>query len=377
MAKSMRERMLASSKSPYAGFFDDEDYGKIRDYIDMGAIILNAQCSADPRKGVPSGRVIQMAGPESSGKTFVCLETVKNAQKDGYFIIYYDSESANDAESMGSRGVDLSQLMYVPIATVEELTTSILNILDELSKDDRVMIVVDSLGNLSSTKELQDSTDGKGTRDMTRAQKLKALFRTVTVKAGVLNVPIMAVNHVYATIGSFFGGSTVAGGSGPAYANSCTLELTKAQLKKGDAVVGGIFTSKATKNRLAREKTKVKFKISFENGICRYSGLDILAETTGWLILPERARSYRVNIGGQIPKECQGKTKDAKDAKKLWLDTLPQVSKSTIEDGIDAEFWEDFLDKGFEKVLCSTFEYGANELVLDLSGEIPEDIDDD
>ena len=198
MAKSMRDRMLSASKNPNAGVFDDENYGKIRDYIDTGAIILNAQISSYPRKGIPSGRVIQMAGPESSGKTFICLETILNAQKDGYFIIYYDSEAANDAKSMEARGLDLSRLMYVPVATVEELTTSILNILNDLSKDDRVMIVVDSLGNLSSTKELEDATDGKGTRDMTRAQKLKALFRTVTVKAGVLNVPIMAVNHVYA-----------------------------------------------------------------------------------------------------------------------------------------------------------------------------------
>jgi RecA/RadA recombinase len=374
MAKSMRERMLSASKNPNAGFFDDDNYGKIRDYIDTGSIILNAQISSFPRKGIPSGRVIQMAGPESSGKTFVCLETVKNAQKDGYFIIYYDSEAANDAASMGDRGLDLSQLMYVPVATVEELTTSILNILDDLSKDDRVMIVIDSLGNLSSTKELEDATDGKGTRDMTRAQKLKALFRTVTVKAGVLNVPIMAVNHVYATIGSFFGGNTVAGGSGPAYANSCTLELTKAQYKQGEDVIGGIFTSKATKNRLAREKTKVKFKISFDKGMARYSGLDIAAETSKWLILPERARSYRVNIGGIIPDECKGKTADAKTAYKAWLETLPQVSKKIVEEGTDTEFWEDFLNQGFEEVLTEMFRYGDADFVLDLSGETPEDL---
>ena len=370
----MRDRMLSASKNPNAGFFDDANYGKIRDYIDTGAVILNAQVSSHPRKGIPSGRVIQMAGPESSGKTFICLETIKNAQKEGYFIIYYDSEAANDATSMSDRGLDLSQLMYVPVATVEELTTSILNILDDLSKDDQVMIVIDSLGNLSSTKELEDATDGKGTRDMTRAQKLKALFRTVTVKAGVLNVPIMAVNHVYATIGSFFGGTTVAGGSGPAYANSCTLELTKAQYKKGDEIIGGIFTSKATKNRLAREKTKVKFKISFEHGLARYSGLDIAAETAQWLILPERARSYRVNIGGIIPEECQGKTADAKTAYKAWLETLPQVSKKIIEEGTDAEFWEDFLNQGFEDVLSEMFRYGDADFVLDLSGEVEEDL---
>lgn len=377
MAKSMRERMLAASKNPAAGFLDDGDYGKIRDYIDLGAVILNAQVSADPRKGIPSGRVIQMAGPESSGKTYLCLEAVKAAQNMGYFIVYYDTEAANDAESLGKRGLDLSQLLYSPIATVEELTTSMINILDETTEDDKIMIVVDSLGNLSSTKELEDATDGKGTRDMTRAQKLKALFRTVTVKAGIKHVPIMAVNHVYATIGSFFGGTTVAGGSGPAYANSCTLELTKAQDKKGDQIVGGIFTSKATKNRLAREKTKVKFKISFENGIARYSGLDVMAIDMNWLILPDRARTYRVNIGGVIPKECQSRTGDAKAAYKEWLESLPSVSKAIVEEGTDAEFWEDFLNQGFADVLKDTFKFGAAENFLNLTGEASEDLDED
>jgi len=377
MAKSMRDRMLAASKNPAAGFLDDGDYGKIRDHIDLGAVILNAQVSADPRKGIPSGRVIQMAGPESSGKTFLCLEAVKAAQNMGYFIIYYDTEAANDAESLGSRGLDLSQLLYSPIATVEELTTSILNVLNETTDKDRIMIVIDSLGNLSSTKELEDSTDGKATRDMTRAQKLKALFRTVTVKAGTLNVPIMAVNHVYASIGSYFGGTTVAGGSGPAYANSCTLELTKAQDKKGDQIIGGIFTSKATKNRLAREKTKVKFKISFEHGIARYSGLAEMASELGWLILPDRARTYRVNKGGVIPKECQGRSNEAKVAYKEWLETLPTVSKDVVEEGRDEVFWEGFLDDGFEDVLKDTFKFGAAEHFLNLTGEATEDLDED
>lgn len=366
MATKLRERMLKASKNPNAGFFDDEDFGKIRDYIDTGSVIINTVISGDPRKGVPSGKIIQMAGVASSGKSFVCFETIKNAQKDGYFIIYYDSESATDKDSIIARGVDPSSLLYVPIATVEELTTSILNILDDLSKDDRVMVVIDSLGNLSSTKELEDSTEGKGTRDMTRAQKLKALFRTITVKAGVLNVPIMAVNHVYAAIGSYFGGNVTAGGSGPAYANSCTLELSKAQYKKGDNVIGGIFTAKAMKNRLAREKTKVKFKINFETGLQRYSGLDLIAVELGWLILPSRARTYRINYGGVVPEG--GQTKE-------WLESLPSASKATVEDGKDSEFWEEFLDNGFDKVLCETFKYGGEfDGELDFSDEVPEDM---
>jgi RecA/RadA recombinase len=370
--KSMRDRMLAASKSPYAGFFDDGDFGKIRDYIDMGAIILNCVVSGDPFKGFPSGRVVQFAGPESVGKTYVCMEAVKNAQKMGYFVVYYDSEAANDSESVLKRGIDPGMFMYVPVPTVEDLVTSMINILDEADPDDKLMIVIDSVGNLSTKKELKDSGDGSETRDMTRAQKLKALFRTCTVKAGVKNVPIGAVNHVYANIGGgLFGPSTVvAGGSGPAYANSCTLELTKAQLKRGDDVVGGIFTARATKNRLAREKTKVKFNIDHGSGISRYSGLYMIAVDLGWLILPDRARSYRLNPGGVVPKECQGQSKEAKDHYKKWLDELPTVPKDIIEEGKNEEFWMDFLtEKKFADVLRNIFAYGEATTELDFSGE--------
>ncbi len=198
--------------------------------------------------------------------------------------------------------------------------------------------------------------------------KIKSIHRN-TQEVDVYDIEVEDAHHYILENG------LVSHNSGPAYANSCTLELTKAQLKRGDDVVGGIFTSKATKNRLAREKTKVKFKISFEHGMARYSGLDIAAESTNWLILPERARSYRVNIGGVIPPECKGKTKDAKVALKTWLETLPQVSKNIIEDGTDGEFWDDFLDKGFENVLKDMFKYGDGDFLLDLSGDVQEDLD--
>jgi len=167
--------------------------------------------------------------------------------------------------------------------------------------------------------------------------------------------------------------------SGPAYANSCTLELSKAQYKQGDDVIGGIFTAKALKNRLAREKTKVKFKINFKTGLQKYSGLDLVAVELGWLILPERARTYRVNIGGKIPEECQGKTKEAKDAFKEWLSTLPAEPKSKIEDGVDEEFWENFLQSGFADELRNLFKYGAdfNDGELDFTEDISEDLDKD
>lgn len=207
--KTMRERMLSASKSDTAGFFDEGDYGKIRDYIDTGNVLMNCMLSADPDKGFPSGKIIQFAGPESVGKTFICLETVKAAQRAGYFIVYYDSEMANDAEGIIARGLDPASFLYVPVATVEELTTSLINILDEADPKEKLMVVVDSLGNLSTRKELQDSTDGSEKRDMTRAQKLRALFRTCTIKAGIKNVPFAAVNHVYAAVGCVPAGTEV------------------------------------------------------------------------------------------------------------------------------------------------------------------------
>lgn len=369
---SFRERMLKASKSPYAGFFDDEDFGKIRDWIDTGSVVLNLVMSGDPFKGHPSGRVIQYAGPESVGKTYVCQETLINAQKQGYFVVYYDSELANDQESIIKRGINPDMLLYVPVPTVEDLITSLLNILEETDPNDKVMIIIDSIGNLSTKKELQDSTEGKDTRDMTRAQKLKALFRTATVQAGVKNIPIAAVNHVYANIGGgLFGPSNVvAGGSGPAYASSGIFEFSKAQLKKGEDVVGGIFTARSVKNRFAREKTKVKFKITFGKGMSRYSGLDLIGVAINWFILPEKARAYRLNIGGVIPKECIGQSKDAKDKYKAWLDGLPTVSKEIIEDGEDEKFWLELInEKGFGAALKSIFQYGEALVDLDFSGE--------
>ena len=233
------------------------------------------------------------------------------------------------------------------------------------------MIVIDSLGNLSTRKELEDTKEGSDKRDMTRAQRLRALFRTCTVKAGIKNIPIAAVNHVYASNSMFGPPTVVSGGGGPAYANSCTLEFTKAQLKDGDDIIGGLFTSKASKNRLAREKTKVKFNIHHGHGLARYSGLDMIAEVTDWLICPKGARAYRMNIGGKLPAECgKLRKKEEKDFYVKWLETLPTVSKKIINEGIDEDFWLPFLkEHGFADVLREMFAYGESTAELDFASD--------
>lgn len=345
---SFGERMKAACKAESCQLMGDgePDLFPIRDWIDTGNYLLNAQLSSNHKKGIPSGRVVQFVGDAGVGKTFLALECLKNAQKMGYFGILYDSEMANnDRNSLKSRGIDTENLLYIPIDTVENLKTSLLNILEETTADDKVFIVVDSIGNLSTRKELEDSIDGSATKDMTRPAQLKALFRTCTIKAGVKNIPIIAINHVYAAM-SFMGGNVVAGGGGPAYNSSIINEFTKAQEKSSDgSITGGLITSKVTKCRTAKEKTKVKFTIDFESGLNRYSGLELFCKDEGLIT---------------------GDKKGWKFAKKTgFMQDSDKVK-------ITPEIWDKFLDSYLGEYLHNYFAYQS---IMDELMEIEEESD--
>lgn len=337
---SFGQRLLKSAKSEYAALMGDneEDKFPIRDWISTGNYLFNSQISSDPRKGIPSGRVVMFAGSASTGKSFLALETAKNAQALGYFVVLYDSEMANnEREALKTRGIDTEQLLYIPIDTVENLKTSLINILDECSAEDKLFIIVDSIGNLSTNKELEDSTEGSTTKDMTRPAQLKALFRTVTLKAGVKNVPIIAINHTYATIGSFVGGQTIAGGSGPQYNASIIAEFTKAQEKGADGKMSGaLVTSTVSKCRTAKERTKIKFTIDFEEGLTKYSGLQLFCEDEKLFV--REGRSFKLN-----PLTCPGVT--------LSIGETFSTAK------MDNAFWEEFMDKFLTDYMKHKFKY--------------------
>lgn len=253
---SFGQRLQAACKSEFSALMgdNDEDIYPIRDWISTGNLLLNAQISSNVNKGIPTGRVIQLAGESAVGKTYLALEILKNAQAMGYFGVLYDSEMANnDKAALKSRGIDTNNLLYVPIDTVENLKTSVLNIIEEADKDDKVIIIIDSIGNLSTNKELEDSMDGSGTKDMTRAAQLKALFRTCTIKAGVKNIPIIAINHVYAC-GSEKNNVSMADG---------TVKSLK-DIKIGDTVKT-LIGSKEIENIFSYEDTQL-YQIELENG---------------------------------------------------------------------------------------------------------------
>lgn len=340
---SFGQRLQAACKAEFSALMgdNDEDVYPIRDWISTGNLLLNAQISSDVNKGIPSGRVVQLAGESAVGKTYLALEILKNAQAMGYFGVLYDSEMANnDKVSLKSRGIDTNNLLYVPIDTVENLKTSVLNIIEEADKDDKVIIIIDSIGNLSTNKELEDSIDGSGTKDMTRAAQLKALFRTCTIKAGVKNIPIIAINHVYAAM-SFMGGNVIAGGGGPAYNSSVTLTFTKAQEKGTDgSITGGLISSTTTKCRTAKEKTKVKFSIDFESGLNQYSGLELFC------------KEEKLIEGDKRGWKFAKKTNFMQDEEKIKL---------------TPEIWDNFIKSYLGAYLHETFAY--NSVHDDLLGD--------
>jgi RecA/RadA recombinase len=356
---SFGQKLLLSAKSDFAQLMgkDDVDRYPIRDWLDTGNALFNAQISADPDRGMPSGRILQLAGIESSGKTYLSIEIAKNAQAVGYFVVLYDSEfDKNDRQALAERGINLEKLLYIPVDTVENCKTSVLNILDEI-KDERVIILIDSIGNLSTTKEVEDSEAGSSTKDMSRPAQLKALFRTCTLRAGLKNVPMIIVNHVYASMSMYSPGNVIGGGSGSKYNSSIIIEFGRSQQKAEDkTVIGTIVTSTATKCRTAKEKTKVKFTIDFECGLKRYSGLDLFCADEG-IIVKEgtKGKCYKLN-----PVKTNN----------LMLSIGEKFALKEMDDA----FWAELLERFLGDYLRKHFKYqGLDEMSLDMEDEVAPD----
>ena len=214
----------------YAGLLSEGSVGDIGGYVDSGSYIFNALVSGSIYGGIPSNKITAIAGESSTGKTFFCLGMVQNflANDPEAGVIYFESESAISKGMIEERGIDSSRMMLVPVTTVQEFRTQAIKILDkylEQKKEDRkpLMFVLDSLGMLSTTKELKDSADGSETKDMTRAQVVKAIFRVLTLKLGKAGVPLVVTNHTYDVVGAYVPTKEMGGGSGLKYAASTII----------------------------------------------------------------------------------------------------------------------------------------------------------
>ena len=260
--------------------------GDTSGYIDTGSYIFNALCSGSIYGGVPGNKITAIAGESSTGKTFFCLGIVQHFLE--YIpeagLIYFESESAISKQMIEDRGIDSNRMMIVPVTTVQEFRLQSIKILDKYMsmKDQKpMMFVLDSLGMLSTSKEVEDSEAGKETRDMTRAQVVKSIFRVLTLKLGKADVPLLVTNHTYDVVGAYIPTKEMGGGSGLKYAASSIIYLSKKKEKDGKDVVGNIIKCKNAKSRLTKENSTVETRLFYDRGLDRYYGLLELGEKYG------------------------------------------------------------------------------------------------
>ena len=250
--------------------------------IDTGAYILNAALSGTIKGGIPNNKVLCFAGESATGKTFFALGVVKRFLTDNPSggVFYFDTEAAVTKDMMEERGVDTSRVIISEPESVQQFRHNAIQILDNYIKSDNkppMLMVLDSLGQLSTSKELEDTAEGKETRDMTRAQVLKATFRVLTLKLAKAKVPLIVTNHVYEIVGSYIPTKEMSGGSGLKYTASQIVFLSKKKDKDGKDVVGNIIKCKMVKSRFTKEKKEVEVKLTYDKGLDRYYGLLDLA----------------------------------------------------------------------------------------------------
>ena len=290
--------------------------GDVDSFIDTGSYAFNALLSGSIFGGLPGNRITAIAGEAATRKTFFALGVCKHfldKDKDAG-VIYFESENAVSKDMLEQRGLDTNRIVIMPVATVQEFRLQAIRVLDkylEQEKDKRkpIMFVLDSLGMLSTTKEMEDTAEGKETRDMTRSQIVKSAFRVLTLKLGQANVPMIMTNHTYDVIGSMFPQKEMGGGSGLKYAASSIVYLGKKKEKDGAEVVGNIVHCKNYKSRITKENAMVDVRLTYSKGLDQYYGLLDLAEESGLFKkvstryeLPDGSKQYAKTINNEPEK---------------------------------------------------------------------------
>ena len=324
--------------------------GDVDSFIDTGSYVFNALLGGSIYNGIPSNKITAIAGESATGKTFFVLGICKyflDKNPEGG-VVFFESESAVTKELIEDRKIDSKRMAIMPVTTVQEFRHQAITVIDKYNSQDPsdrkpLLLILDSLGMLSTTKEMEDTAEGKETRDMTRAQIVKAVFRVLTLKLGKAKVPLIITNHTYDVVGSMFPKKEMGGGSGLKYASSSIIYLSRRKEKEGTEVIGNIIHCKNYKSRLTRENAIVDVRLTYDKGLDRYYGLLDLA--------------LKYNIFKQVSTRIE----------------LPDGSKAfgkTINNDPTKYFTKDILKKIDEVACKKEFKYGD---VI----EIPQETQDD
>ena len=308
--------VIKETGNEYASLVSDGASGDVDSFIDTGSYIFNALLGGSIHRGLPSNKITAIAGESATGKTFFVLGMCKNfldKNPDGG-VIFFESESAVTKDIIEERGIDSSRMVIMPVTTVQEFRHQAITVLDryieqDVSERKPLLLVLDSLGMLSTTKEMEDTQAGKETKDMTRAQIVKAAFRVLTLKLGKAKVPLIITNHTYDVVGSMFPQKEMGGGSGLKYAASSIIYLSKRKEKDGTEIIGNIIHCKNYKSRLTKENKVVDVRLTYDKGLDRYYGLldlalkhNIFKQVSTRIELPDGSKTFGKTINNDPTK---------------------------------------------------------------------------
>ena len=290
---------------------------KEKDEIPTAVPMVNVALSGKLNGGLTSGLTV-LAGPSKHFKTAFGLLMMK-AYMDKYpdaICLFYDSEFGTPEHYFSSLKIDTDRVMHIPIKNVEELKFDLVKQLEEIAVEDKVYVMIDSIGNLASKKEVDDARDEKSVADMTRAKQLKSLFRMVTPYLSMNDVPLVAVNHTYQTQ-EMFSKAVVSGGTGVYYSADNIWIIGRQQEKKGTEIEGYNFIINVEKSRFVKEKSKIPISVTWEGGIKKWSGLLDVALEGEFVVKPTMGWYSKVNMETGVAEENKVRAA-ATETKEFW-----------------------------------------------------------
>lgn len=346
---SVMQKLKKNSKIKEASELTTSKFFSKRDLVDTGVPMMNVALSGDIDGGLDSGLTV-LAGPSKHFKTSFALVMAAAYQrsKPESVVLFYDSEFGSPQAYFETFGIDTDRVLHTPITNIEELKFDLISQLEQLDAKDDVVIVIDSIGNLASKKELEDALNEKGVADMSRAKALKGLFRMATPYLRMKNIPMIAINHTYKEIG-LFPKDIVSGGTGVMYSADNVWIIGRRQNKTGTEVTGYDFIINVEKSRYVREKSKIPVTVNWSGGIEHYSGLLDLGNAGGYIVKPSNGWYARVD---KSTGEILG-------------------SKLREKDTLNSEFWNPILEEtDFKEFVRNMYQIGSeNDIELELESE--------
>jgi RecA/RadA recombinase len=341
---SLLEKLKKGSTIKETSILAKSEFFTEKDMIQTDVPMVNVALSGSLDGGLTPG-LTMFAGPSKHFKTaFALLMASAYLRKySDAVVLFYDSEFGTPQKYFETFGIDTDRVLHTPITDVEELKHDIMNQMQNISKGERVIIILDSIGNLASKKEIEDSLEGKSVADMTRAKQMKSLFRMITPHLTIKDIPMIVVNHTYKEIG-MFPKDIVGGGTGSYYSADTIWILGRQQEKTGTEITGYNFIINIEKSRYVREKSKIPITVSFDGGIQKYSGLLDIALEGSFVVKPANGWYAKVD-----------------------QDSGEVLNKVRFDDTQTKEFWNDILtNEKFKEYVRKRYEIAYGNIMQDI-----------